>query len=266
MKRLDLTVPIGLLIGLVAIGGTAAMEGITPKFLWQPTAALIVIGGTMGAVVVRRGIRGVRSAVRSCVSLRHKNNSDEFDANIARLAWLARAVRREGVKVLETHAESNSDPLISRALVLTTVYAQPKEVRIALDHLLDHEDDQGMRDAATLESAGVYAPTFGVLGAVLGLIHVLRLLAEPSALGLGIATAFVATLYGIGLANLVFLPLAARLRERHEMWMKQREALADALVALASNESPNVITQRFASLVPFEGQNLGGRASRSQGR
>jgi chemotaxis protein MotA len=235
------------LIGLLAVGGSAWLEGVRLSFLWQPAAALVVLGGTLGAIVIRRSLGGLWCATRAALALCLKENTDELEVAVARLAWLARAAHREGVQVLESHARSSRDPLVAQGLTLAAEYTAASAVRAALDRILDQEYERGMGEVATLEAAGAYAPTFGILGAVLGLIHVLRSLAEPDALGLGIATAFVATIYGIGFANLVLFPLASRLRERHEAQMRQREALAEALVALAAHESPGAISHRFAA-------------------
>lgn len=247
MKKLDFAVPIGLTIGIVAIVGTAALEGIKLGFLFQPTAMLVVLGGTLGAVVVRRGLGGLKSALLATIKLCVRESTDELEAIIARLQWLARTTMREGVRVIEAQARQATDPLVSRALMLAAEYAEPAMVREALDRMLDAEDERGTHDAATMEAAGGYAPTFGILGAVLGLISVLRSLNDPAALGSGIATAFVATLYGVGIANLLFFPVASRLRERHEFRMKRREALAHSLTALAAHESPSAIVSQFAT-------------------
>jgi chemotaxis protein MotA len=246
MKRPDFAVPVGLCVGLAAIAGCAMVEGIRLGFLWQPTAALVVFGGTLGAVVVRRGLPGLSHAARAAWASCFKEDDDTFAAAQARLAWIARAARREGAKVLENHAEASRDPLVAQALQLASQYADAELVRARLARILDYEDERGLSDVTTLEAAGGYAPTFGILGAVLGLIQVLRAVAEPHALGTGIATAFVATIYGVGVANLLFFPLASRLRERHRARMKKREALADALLALAAHESPTAIALRLA--------------------
>jgi chemotaxis protein MotA len=147
--------------------------------------------------------------------------------------------------VLESHAAASSDPLIGQALQLISQYTHVDLVRARLARILEFEDERGLSEATTFEAAGSYAPTFGILGAVLGLIQVLRAVAEPNALGHGIATAFVATIYGVGVANLLFFPLASRLRERHRSHMKRREAMAEALVALAANESPSAVTMHL---------------------
>src|SRR5581483_5932359 len=178
MKRPDFSVLIGWTIGLAAIGGGAVLEGIRLKFLWQPTAALVVFGGTFGAVVVRRGVRGVREAIAASYALCLRENNDELEATFARLA------RREGVRAFEAQAQISQDPLVSTALALAADYTEPAEVQMRLERLLDAEDERGLGEIATLEAAGSYAPTFGIIGAVLGLIFVLRSLADPGALGL----------------------------------------------------------------------------------
>lgn len=243
MKRLDLALPVGLGVGAVAIFGAAMLEGVRLGFLFQPTALLVVFGGTIGAVVVTCGIDGFVSAMRSAGRLFYKSG-DDLHAEVARIAWLARAAQHEGIRVLESHAESSDDPLIQRGLGLAADYATGPTVREALESVLDDEDAAGARDAATIEAAGGYAPTFGIVGAVLGLINVLRAIDEPGVLGFGIATAFVATIYGVGFANLVLFPVAARLRQRHAERMRQRELLADAIVGLASHEAPGAIARR----------------------
>jgi len=247
MKKFDFAVLTGILIGVVAIGAAAASEGIKPGFLWQPTAMLVVFGGTAGAVIVRRDIRGLLRAGRGSLQLLFKETEDESLLQVSRLTWLAHTARREGIRVYERYAENSSDPLVARALMLAADRTATAEVRNSLDLILRHEDEEGTRNAETLEAAASYAPTFGIIGALLGLISVLRSLADPGALGTGIATAFIATLYGIGLANLILFPLASRLRERHQSHMRQREALLEALVALAANEVPSAIAMRFSS-------------------
>jgi chemotaxis protein MotA len=254
MKRRDFSVLIGWLIGLAAIGGGAWLEGIRLQFLWQPTAALIVCGGTLGAVVVRRGLAGLKEAIHATYVYCFREQDDELEANLARLTWLTRQVKREGVRGLEAHANNSDDPLVAQGLALVSDYAEPSTVRQRLQRQLDAEDERGLGEVATLEAAGSYAPTFGIIGAVLGLIYVLRSLADPSALGLGIATAFVATIYGIGIANLVFFPLAARLRDQHRLRMKRREVLAEALVAFAAHETPTAIAAHLANQTGYAGQ------------
>ncbi len=245
MKRFEPNVLIGLLIGIAAIGAAVLLEGIKLSFLWQPTAALVVLGGTLGAVTVRCGVPGLAGLLRETTRLFYAEPAQNDGAVIAQLAWLARTARREGTKVYERFANASDDRLVITGLSLAAEYADPQIVRRSLDTVLEDEDRRGRTCAILLESAGGYAPTFGILGAVLGLIHVLRSLDDPGKLGLGIATAFVATIYGVGLANLLFFPLASRLRERHDSLMRRREMLADALVAVSAQKSPSEIKRSY---------------------
>ncbi len=246
MKRFDWTIWLGAFVGLTAIIAGAWFEGLNLGFLWHPTAALIVGGGTLGAVIIRRGIGGVTGALRAVWDLRLKNTGDEtHQIELAKLAWLSRSANKNGVKTYESHADNCDDALVAQAMILLAERAPKTQIVEVLARRLEYEDDCGAQDAATLDAAGGFAPTFGILGAVLGLIGVLRVLDQPAALGAGIATAFVATIYGIGLANLFFFPLAARLRHNHETQMKRREEIVTVVLALAANETPRAIINQF---------------------
>ena len=246
MKRFDWTVCIGLGIGVIAILLGAWSEGLNIGLLWHPTAALIVGGGTLGAVIVRRGISGIVSALRSVWELRLKDaDNDEHTVEIAKLAWLSRSYQNSGVKAFESYAEQTQDTLIAQGLIMVADRAQKQQIKEVLSRRLELEDEEGLQDPATLEAAGGFAPTFGILGAVLGLISVLRVLDRPDALGAGIATAFVATIYGLSIANLLFFPLAARLKARHETRMKRRDEIVSVILSLGSNEPTRAIINQF---------------------
>jgi chemotaxis protein MotA len=246
MKRFDWTVVLGIGVGLTAIIAGAWFEDLNIGFLWHPTAALIVGGGTLGALIIRRGVGGVSNAVRAVWQLRHKDDEDSVHKiELAKLAWLARSAQKTGIKAYENHADICNDTLIAQGLILVADSAEEEQIKQVLTRRLDLEDSEGLQDSITLEAAGGFAPTFGILGAVLGLISVLRVLDKPEVLGAGIATAFVATIYGIGLANLLFFPLAARLRLKHELQMKRREEIATVIVALAAKQTPRAIFNQF---------------------
>lgn len=245
-SKIDWTIWLGVLIGLFAIAGGAWFEGLNLTFLWHPTAALIVGGGTLGAVIVRRGGFGLTNAVGAVWKLRHKDDEDEsHQIELARLAWLSRSAQKNGVRAYENVAETTLDPLVSQGLLMVAERADHDQIKEALTRRLDLEHEQGLEDSSTWEAAGGFAPTFGILGAVIGLIGVLRVLDKPEALGFGIATAFVATIYGIGFANLLFFPLASRLRARHELRMKRREEIASVILSLSTRETPRAIINQF---------------------
>ena len=245
-KRFDWSIWLGVTVGMSAIGIGAWFEGLSLGVLWHPTAALVVGGGTLGAVIVRRGVRGVTSALKAVWKLRLKPGDDEsHKIEIAKLAWLSRSANKNGVKAFEAYAETSKDPLVVQGMILLADRADKTRIEEVLKRRLDLEYEDGMHDTATLDAAGGFAPTFGILGAVLGLISILRVLDRPDALGVGIATAFVATIYGLSLANLFFFPLAARLRECHEFQMKRREELVSVILSLVSNETPQAIMNQF---------------------
>ncbi len=246
MKRFDWTIWLGISIGLAALLFGAWFEGLNLSFLWHPTAALIVGGGTLGAVIVRRGADGVFSAIRAVWNLQLKDNNEEnHKIQLAKLAWLSRSAHKHGLKTYESYADSTDDALIAQGFTLLAENADHEKITEILTRRINLEDEAGTQDAATLEAAGGFAPTFGILGAVLGLISVLRVLDSPEALGIGIATAFVATIYGIGSANLIFFPLASRLRSRHEKEIKRREEIASVIIALSEKAMPKAIINQF---------------------
>ncbi len=247
MKKIDWTIWLGAFVGIAAIAAGAWLEDLSLGFLWHPAAALIVGGGTLGAVIIRRGIGGVSGAIQAVWNLRHADDGDEtHQIELAKLAWLSRSANKTGVKAFENHADNcGGDALVAQGMILLAERADKERLVEVLTRRLEWEDDCGLHDAATLDAAGGFSPTFGILGAVLGLIGVLRVLDQPSALGAGIATAFVATIYGIGLANLFFFPLAARLRHRHEASMKRREEIVTVILSLAAGDTPRSIINRF---------------------
>jgi chemotaxis protein MotA len=246
MKKFDWTIGLGLIIGLAAIAGAGWLENLEAGFIWHPTAALVVGGGTFGAVIVRRGVHGISSALHAVWLLFAKPDSENSHRVIlARLAWLSRSAHKNGLKTYEGHAEHIDDPLISRGLVLLAEGAPSDQMKEILTKRIDWEYEFGLRDVKTLEAAGTYAPTFGILGAVIGLISVLRVIDQTEALGAGIAGAFIATIYGIGIANLLFFPLASRLRERNELEISRREEIASVMVALGEKATPRAIINQF---------------------
>lgn len=246
MKRIDWTIWLGAALGLGALFAGAWFENLNLGFLWNPTAALIVCGGTLGAIIVRRGLVGVTGAFKAVWKLQFKDDEDAtHKIELAKLAWLSRSAQKNGVKAFENYADNSSDPLIAQGLILVADCAEEEKIKEILARRLELEDEIGLQDSAILDAAGGFAPTFGILGAVLGLISVLRVLDRPEVLGIGIATAFVATIYGIALANLFFFPLAARLRERHESNLKRREEIVSVILAINTKQPPRTIINQF---------------------
>lgn len=241
MDKLSL---IGLFLGLAAILGGQVLEGGHIGSLVQPTAMFIVLGGTMGAVllqnplhVFRRGMAMVKW-VWFPPRITHKQTIDQI------LQW-SQLSRREGLLALESYIPGIKDEFTRNGLQLLVDGADPERIRELLDVEIQSFEDELRQAAKVWESAGGYSPTIGILGAVMGLIHVMENLSDPTKLGPGIAIAFVATIYGVGLANLIFLPVAGKLKYYIARMVVAREMLVDGLVGIALGDNPRIIEGRL---------------------
>ncbi|MEP7075412.1 MAG: hypothetical protein ABI878_06345, partial [Acidobacteriota bacterium] len=153
MRRFDWTIVFGVGVGMAAILGGAWFENLYLGFLWHPTAAMIVCGGTLGAVIVRRGVVGITSAVRAVWSLRLISaDEDEHSAERAKLAWLSRTAQKSGIKAFENYANGSNDLLIVNGLIMVADSAKHEQIMQVLQRQLDVEDDRGLQDSATLEA------------------------------------------------------------------------------------------------------------------
>ena len=235
---------IGLLIGLASIVGGQVLEGGHVSSLFQMTALAIVGGGTLGAVLLQSPqdvfVRGFRMA--KWVWVPPVNKTPQMIASITNWANMA---RREGLLVLESQIGPQKDPFVKKGLQLLVDGAEPDRLREVLDVDIVTFEDSHRHAARIWESAGGYAPTIGIIGAVMGLIHVMENLSEPSKLGAGIAVAFVATIYGVGLANLVFLPINKKLQAIIGRQVRHRELIVDGLIGIANGDNPRIIESRL---------------------
>ncbi|MFZ6693534.1 flagellar motor protein [Undibacterium sp. SXout20W] len=237
---------IGFLLVVVGIGAGQLMEGGSLGSLLQPAAFVIVVVGTIGAVLLqsrmstfRRGLNMLRWIISEPPDNSRKNVQDA-------LVWSVVA-RREGFLSLERYMNAASDPFISKGLRLVIDGVDPVRLKDILDVDISLFEIEQRQAAKIWESAGGYSPTIGILGAVLGLIHVMENLSDPAKLGGGIAVAFVATIYGVGLANLLFLPVSHKLKEIIGKEVVRREMLSDIFYSIALGDSPRVVEERVAN-------------------
>jgi chemotaxis protein MotA len=234
----------GLAIGLIAIIGGQVLEGGHIGSLVQPTALLIVCGGTLGAVLLQSPIhvfkRGMQMVKWVWVPpiIEQKRQVDQI------LSW-SQLSRREGLLALENYIPGLKDEFTRKGLQLLVDGADPERIRELLEVDINTFEDEWRQSAKIWESAGGYSPTIGILGAVMGLIHVMENLSDPTKLGAGIAVAFVATIYGVGLANLVYLPIAGKLKYYIMRMVASREMLIDGLVGIAVGDNPRIIESRL---------------------
>jgi chemotaxis protein MotA len=234
---------------LLAVGGVLIgqwIEGGNPGSLLQPAALLIVVVGTLGAVLLQSGFPTFRRALSMAATVFREPPDDHARLSRAFVFWSSIA-RREGLLSLERLCDKEPDPFTSKGLRLIVDGIDGDRLRTMLEQDINAWEDRERAAVKVWESAGGYAPTVGILGAVLGLIHVMENLSEPGKLGAGIAVAFVATIYGVGLANLLFLPIAGRLKARISREASRREVLTEALAALAAGENPRMIESRMAA-------------------
>lgn len=237
---------IGISIALLGILAGQYIEGGNVASLYQPSALLIVLSGTFGAVLVQNSYKHFIGGIKSVRTVFFPPKDDKPEL-IKRIDDWSHQARKEGIMGLESYAKREKDPFIKKGLSLMMDGTAPEKIReiCAIDiHFYELE----ARNLAKIWSAaGGYAPTIGILGAVLGLIHVMENLSDPDKLGGGIAVAFVATIYGVGLANLVFLPLANKIRQSIQFELKRREMLLNAWVSIANGDHPTVVNERAKS-------------------
>jgi len=246
---MDRTTLLGLLLGGLSLMGGHYLEGGSAGMILQATAFIIVIGGTAGAVCLSFTGAQLRQSWRSLPYIFRKPQ-DETPAQVSRLVELAYQARRQGLLSVEGEVAKIPDPFMRRSLELVIDGFPPNQVREIMEMDLTQKEENGLMPARVFEAAGGYAPTIGILGAVLGLIQVMQNLTNPSLLGTGVAVAFVATIYGVASANLLFLPIAHKLKLHHEHEMLRQEMLLEGILALAQGEHPRLIAERLTGMLP----------------
>ena len=241
---MDILTIIGLILAAAAIFGGQVLEGGHISSILQPTAALIVFGGTLGAVFVQYSLRTVVDSLVLGARTFLVNSHDLSDI-IPDITNFARYAQREGILALEKRIKNINDPFFKKGLQLVIDGTGLNELKEILEIEIDLAEERRISAAKVFESAGGYAPTIGILGAVLGLIQVMENLADPSMLGEGIAVAFVATVYGVASANLIWLPISGKIKLRTRENTIQKEMILEGLVAMLSGESPRLIEDRL---------------------
>lgn len=231
---------IGLLTSFLAIIIGQMFEGGDIRALINCSAFFIVLGGTFGAVLVQTSGHTFIRAFKILPWV-FKPPYLDFEACRTRMFDLARKARQFGLLSLENHLELEESPLIMKGLELLVIGVDKQTLRHVLETEVERMETHDLRAAHVFTSMGGYSPTIGIMGAVLGLIQVMRHLSEPSELGVGIAVAFVATIYGVGMANLIFIPVANKLKTCIARKVHYDEMIIEAMVAIAASESPGIL-------------------------
>lgn len=238
----------GAILALAGIIAGLLMEGGRIQQILQPTAALIVIGGTMGAVMLQFSLNDVFAAFRSLGQLFAAPRKHDGQL-IKQLVAFANKARRQGVVSLDSDLAAIQDPFLKQTLMLAVDGTEPADLRnimrVNLDSILEEEE----RLPAVFESAGGFSPTIGILGAVLGLIQVMQHLDNIQEVGRGIAVAFVATIYGVGFANLFFLPFAGKMHLRIRNSQRRREMMLEGVISIIEGINPRMLEIKLSGFL-----------------
>lgn len=241
---MDILSILGVIIGFAALIGGNFIEGGALSSLLNGPAAVIVLGGTLGAALLQTPLVHLKRALKIFRWI-FRPPANAFGGGIDKIVRWAVTARKEGLLGLEQMADSETDPFARKGLQLMVDGNEPEVIRRVMENelVLDEQRDQ---DAVRFyESMGGYAPTIGIIGAVMGLIHVMRNLADPEQLGPGIAVAFVATIYGVALANLFLLPIANKLKMCISERSQYRELMIEGVIAIADGENPRAIQMKL---------------------
>ena len=248
---------------LLAMGGIIAgllLEGGNLRQVVQPTAAMIVFGGTIGAVMLQFPIGVIFAAVRRLGSV-FVTPKTMAESTITRLVQYAQKARKEGIVSLDADLKTIQEPFLRKSLMLAVDGTEPDELRKMMELELENQAEYEERVPQVFESAGGFAPTIGIIGAVLGLIQVMQHLDKIDEVGRGIAVAFVATIYGVGSANLLYLPVAGKMRLRIREEQITREITLEGVASILEGMNPRMLeTKLLGFLIEAHRSNKGSEA------
>jgi len=239
----------GILVAIVGILGGQLLEGGSANVLMQLAAFFIVFGGTIGAVMLQHPARVFVTGMKMAAWVFVTPVVDIQKLSYQITAW-GSVSRKDGILALEAQLKNIEDPFVRKGLQLLVDGNSAEKIREIMDIELQSWETVRWQAARVWESAAGYAPTIGILGAVLGLVHVMQSLGEPAKLGAGIAVAFIATIYGVGSANLLFLPIAGKLKILIQEQVNMREMLIDGLCMIANAENPRFIENKLKGYIP----------------
>ena len=245
---MDIGTIVGLLVAAGAILLGLFLEGGQVGQILQPTAALIVFGGTFGAIMVQFPLSVVLAAFRSLTTIFFVPKSDPHGM-IQEIVSIAHKARREGIVSLDKDLENIQNAFLKKALMLAVDGTEPGELRNIMELEMEKQGEHEDNIPKVFESAGGFSPTIGIIGAILGLIQVMQHLDNIDEVGKGIAVAFVATVYGVGAANLVLLPAAGKLKIRIRDDQSIREMMLEGIISILEGMNPRMIETKLVSFL-----------------
>lgn len=250
---MDKATVIGILVALGGIFAGLLLEGGRLSQILQPTAAMIVFGGTLGAILIQFPLAVAAHALRRLTHIFATPKSDPRQT-VTDLVQYAQRARREGIVSLDRELSGITDPFLKKALMLAIDGTEPQELRKVMELELDNRTEREDKAPQVFESAGGFSPTIGIIGAVLGLIQVMQHLDKIDEVGRGIAVAFVATIYGVGAANLFFLPAAGKLRIRIREEQIVHEMTLEGVISILEGMNPRMLETKLMSFLADAGK------------
>ena len=251
--RLDFISLAGLAVALAGVVGGLLIDGGKIREIAQLTAALIVLGGTTGAVMLSTPLRTLKGALSRLAGI-FLDSSPDLHHVLEEVIGYASKARKHGLVSLEETANAVEDTFLRKALNLAVDGADLQEIRAILQLEIDIEEQDREAEAKVFESAGGFAPTIGIIGAVLGLIQVMKNLANIDEVGRGIAGSFVATVYGVGSANLFFLPAANKIKARAQAHLQRKELILEGVLGIVEGLNPKLIRARLEAFTEKGGK------------
>lgn len=237
---MDMTTIIGLILGLGGIVIGNMIEGGETASLVQGAAAVIVLSGTLGAVLVSNKRRDINKAVKYTKEAFKKETSGAAEKALSEIVDCARIARKESILTLEPKLSSMSHPFLQNVMRTVVDGIDPAIIRNIFENQIHVEEEQELAAAKVWNDAGGFSPTIGIIGAVLGLIHVMGNLTDTSKLGTGIAVAFVATIYGVGFANLIFIPIGNKLKRKAADNTKIKQMILEGGLCIQAGMTPGL--------------------------
>lgn len=249
MERMDKSSWLGLLVGFGAILLGNFIEGGHVSSLMQLTAGLIVLGGTIGAVMVSNPQKDLQKGMQLFKAAFRAEDEAPFRRAIDEIVDCTRLAKKESMMALDSRISRLSDPFLAKIVRTLVDGIDPQLTREIFEAEIDAEEDELLGAAKIWTDAGGYSPTIGIIGAVLGLIHVMGNLSDTSKLGAGIAVAFVATVYGVSLANLLFLPIGNKLKKRISKRIRERQVILEGALMIGSGLSSIIVHQKMKAFI-----------------
>ncbi|MBO8138203.1 MAG: flagellar motor protein [Desulfotomaculum sp.] len=241
---MNLVSPFGIIFALLSLGIGFVMEGGHLSSLMAPSAALIVFGGTFGATIVAYSFDEIKT-IPKLLLLTATRKIPPYDQAIDQIVELADMARKEGLLYIDNQLENVEDPFLRKAMQLVVDGTDPEMVRNILETEMYASHERHEVGASIFEAAGGYSPTMGIIGTVMGLVHVLGSIEDPDSLGPAIAMAFAATLYGVSAANIIYFPVAGRLKNLSKKELLLKELQIEGVLALQAGYNPVLIRERL---------------------